>query len=456
MKYRCEYPLYAFYDHTGMARHLEKMAQKGWMLEKIHTNSLWRYRRIKPQTLHFAVTYFPHASDFDAAPGEDQQEFYDLCEAAGWQFVAQTFQIQVFCNAQKDPVPLDTDPKVQVENIHEAMCRNYMWGKILSFVISGGILLGLLSRLEHHPLKLLSTYLSIFLFLISILLALHQGLELAVYYRWHRKALRLAQEEHRFLKSPSLVGWGLLFYPAYGLAMVPLFFGSDRIYAFFILAFAVATLLCYRLAYALRDLMKRRGLKTGWNRGLTFLVTFLLVFGLQQIDDIGLNWVLELSQPKVEYTYEGEPYTAYCYDLPLTIGDLTGADDTRYSNYLNGQSTFLAGTLAADQHLRRDAPLESPQKMFYLLHRSSIPFVLADELRWYLDIKLPAVFSDLPEAEEAIDPAPFGAEEAWYRYHNGYEQYLLRFEDRILQLGYSWEPTEDQLKTSVETLLALK
>ena len=113
MKYRYEYPLYAFYDHTGMARHLEKMAQKGWMLEKIHTNSLWRYRRIKPQTLHFAVTYFPHASDFDAAPGDGQQEFYDLCEAAGWQFVAQTFQIQVFCNAQEDPVPLDTESHIK-------------------------------------------------------------------------------------------------------------------------------------------------------------------------------------------------------------------------------------------------------------------------------------------------------------------------------------------------------
>ena len=56
MKYRYEYPLYAFYDHTGMARHLEKMAQKGWMLDRIHTNGLWRYRRIEPQTLHFAVT----------------------------------------------------------------------------------------------------------------------------------------------------------------------------------------------------------------------------------------------------------------------------------------------------------------------------------------------------------------------------------------------------------------
>ena len=75
MKKRYEYPLYAFYDHTGMARHLEKMSEKGWMLERIYTNSFWRYRRCEPKRRHFAVTYFPTASDFDAAPGADQQEF---------------------------------------------------------------------------------------------------------------------------------------------------------------------------------------------------------------------------------------------------------------------------------------------------------------------------------------------------------------------------------------------
>ncbi len=31
-KYRIEH--FAFYDHSGIARHLERMAEKGWMLEK--------------------------------------------------------------------------------------------------------------------------------------------------------------------------------------------------------------------------------------------------------------------------------------------------------------------------------------------------------------------------------------------------------------------------------------
>ena len=47
-----------FYDPAGIARHLEKMAARGWMLESC-SNFTWRYRRISPAKLHFAVTYFP-------------------------------------------------------------------------------------------------------------------------------------------------------------------------------------------------------------------------------------------------------------------------------------------------------------------------------------------------------------------------------------------------------------
>ena len=46
----------SFYDHTGIAAHLEKMAAKGWMLDKIGAY-LWRYRRTEPKQLAFAVSY---------------------------------------------------------------------------------------------------------------------------------------------------------------------------------------------------------------------------------------------------------------------------------------------------------------------------------------------------------------------------------------------------------------
>lgn len=35
-----ELNLYAFYDHTGLERHLEKMATNGWMLESVGTYAL--------------------------------------------------------------------------------------------------------------------------------------------------------------------------------------------------------------------------------------------------------------------------------------------------------------------------------------------------------------------------------------------------------------------------------
>ena len=38
----------SFYDHTGFAAHMEKMAAEGWMLDKIGYY-LWHYRRMEPR-----------------------------------------------------------------------------------------------------------------------------------------------------------------------------------------------------------------------------------------------------------------------------------------------------------------------------------------------------------------------------------------------------------------------
>ena len=78
---------FAFFDHTGIQAHLENMAAQGWMVEQPGTY-LWRYRRIEPQTLRFAVTYFPAASEFDPDPTEGQQIYEDYCQAAGWHLAA--------------------------------------------------------------------------------------------------------------------------------------------------------------------------------------------------------------------------------------------------------------------------------------------------------------------------------------------------------------------------------
>ena len=70
-----------------------------------------------------------------------------------------------------------------------------------------------------------------------------------------------------------------------------------------------------------------------------------------------------------------------------------------------------------------------------------------------------SVDEDLPEEYRnyyaAADSAPWGAAEA-YRYysHDGspYNRFLLCYEDRIVTIWPSWEPTDEQMALVGETL----
>ena len=78
-----ELNLYAFYDHTGLERHLEKMAANGWMLESVGTYAL-RYRRCEPKKLRFAVVYYPKTDSFcPDEPNHEHLTFWDYCAGAG-------------------------------------------------------------------------------------------------------------------------------------------------------------------------------------------------------------------------------------------------------------------------------------------------------------------------------------------------------------------------------------
>ena len=95
-------------DSEAMARRLEKMAAKGWLLESV--DSMWRtYRRAEPSSVRYAVTYFPDASVFDGSPTGGQETYADYCAAAGWEFVSAYGPIQYFRSTRPDPVPIETD-----------------------------------------------------------------------------------------------------------------------------------------------------------------------------------------------------------------------------------------------------------------------------------------------------------------------------------------------------------
>lgn len=118
------------YDHTSIRKRLEKLAEEGWKLEKIGGTGGYKFRRIQPRNLRYSVVYFPNASEFDAELIAGQNEFIELCEQSGWEYIDSMGQMMVFCSEQTNPIPIETDAMLQVETVHKAMKKSFLPGSL--------------------------------------------------------------------------------------------------------------------------------------------------------------------------------------------------------------------------------------------------------------------------------------------------------------------------------------
>ncbi len=96
---------FSFYDHTGMEKHLEKMAQKGWMLEEL-TSLGWKYRAMEPKKLHFTVSFDTRASEFEPEPTEEQVTFQEFCAGTrGGSWLPPQDRCRFFTTRRRTPCP---------------------------------------------------------------------------------------------------------------------------------------------------------------------------------------------------------------------------------------------------------------------------------------------------------------------------------------------------------------
>ena len=225
-----ELNLYAFYDHTGLERHLEKMAANGWMLESVGTYAL-RYRRCEPKKLRFAVVYYPKTDSFcPDEPNHENLTFWDYCAGAGWQIVTQRDDTHIFYNEDLDAVPIETEAVVQVETMERAKK-----GYVLSNTITVACLLPTMlylqvSQLRRDPVAFLADGYDLTMMLMIFVMILLFGVELLGYRLWLRKAKRNARELGIFTPTHSSRWLSFLrsiwIFVFWALMVIPLLFRS--------------------------------------------------------------------------------------------------------------------------------------------------------------------------------------------------------------------------------------
>lgn len=460
---------FSFYDRTGLEEHLARMAAEGWLLDKIG-QFLWHYRRIEPKKLTFSVTYFPKASAFDPGPSEEQETFYDFCRHTGWVLAASSAQLQVFYNEGPDPVPIETDPALEVESIHRTMKRGFLPSQLMLLAVAVLDVGLLVWRLIDDPIGLLASPASVLTALCWVLVFVLTGVELGGYFWWHRKAVKAA-EQGEFLDSRShrklqigvlvLLGLGVVYY----MLSVALS-GSRMMMAVAVLMFCVYMPGLFLLVRGVMGWLKRKKVSAKVNRVVTIVsglvaaylfvggITFGVLFGSTH------GWFAE--QDEETYEYHGNTFTAAQDQLPLTVEDLLDVDYEGYSREHRGSESIFLAQYQGYQRPRFDAErYKEMPRLEYTVTVVKAPFLYGLCWEHLLLDRAERWNRDMPESDwyfyEPTDPAPWGAQEAYRwtsREYGPRNTFLLCWPDRFVEIefDYEWEVTPAQMAMVGEKL----
>ena len=445
---------FSFYDQTAITRHLEQMAKKGWLLEKTGS-ALWRYRAIAPQDLRFAVTYFPEASEFDPGPTEGQQVLADFAARDGWQYLTQWGQMQIFFTEREDAPPMETEPAIQVETIFRAMKKNLIPSHLVMLLLCLYQLGFDLVRFRQDTVDFLSTpYLLLSLPLWAMLL-LEECWEIFCCLRWYRRAKPMA-EDGVFLpvRTSQTLSILLLVSALLVIFSISLLSSTGRWAMVMWLGLMVLAIVA---SGWVKDKLKAIGASRAFTRTATILtatvVTVVFVFGLT----FGIIRGGFLGRKDAVGSYDMGGWTFEIYDdpMPLYVEDLTDTGDSLWSReQVRSNSTFLLSRREYRQDL-----VEGPKELRDLAYTIvDIRFpALEDTVRRSLlaerqdEIHGDYVFID---HYEPVDPAPWGAEEAWQLHWSDgvLNTWLVFWKGRAVEVKFYWPPTAEQIAIAAEKL----
>ena len=449
---------FSFYDDMGIERHLEKMAEKGWQLEKMGRFG-WMYRRAEPQKLTYAVTYFSEASQFNPYPTENQQTFYDYCRDAGWRFVAEWSQMQIFCADRENPTPIETDESVKLQAIHRAMKKNFLPSGAMIFVLSLFQIYLQLRGILDDPVYRLASGVSLFSAAMWVIVALSTLVELAGYVVWHhrsKKAIRMGGPCAPKSRVYQVVNFFLLGV----LAGLVLLFVTTLRYGWLGIFGMAGVFAIIALAWKIQDTLKA----SGASKGMNITVTLLSIVVLSVVLNVGITWAVFRGanagwfggKPVETYTTTvgGRAYSWDIYrdPLPLRLEDLQQVDYDYYSYRWTETESFLLAQYTG----RQDALPGVEPELRYSIVRVKWPALFELCLQEYLEMY--NYEWRAPEENHLFyrpTDDPLWQADAVYQLHDQNEalsEYVLCWGSSIVHISFDDIPTAQQIAVTVEKL----
>ena len=441
-----------YFDHTTMEQHFEKMAGKGWALDRM--GIFWHYHRIEPKPLHYAVGYFPGGGVY-APPTGEELTFEEYCEMAGWELAAEHGPMKIFCNERENPVPLETQADLQVENIRRGSRRIRIADGVVG-VIGWLIVIYFILSLYFDGVRTLSGGTGLTLTFMGLMLGIYGVVEFITYQRWYRKAKVNAQRDQSFTPTKG--------HPAASKIIIWLTIAAAIFYAstagkILVLLILVGYWIVYYLQDIIRNGMRDKGISTVVNIGINFGIAFFIFFFV-------INGYRHLLSSDAE-DYYGNYYENYYekngfhwdgQENPLTLQELAGPefDGQGYIDTQNIQSSVFLSRMEIEQFYDEVLSGAGGDPGYYL------EYVVAK-------VKLEPLYGFIRSSMERTygSGENWKSMDSWKKGEKGVLQirqtefsrkgqkiyrYLICMKDRIVKIDLSFAPDKVQQEKIVETL----
>ena len=200
---------FTLWQYPLLIAHLEQMAQKGWMLCQCDEAELV-YDKCQPQQVHFAATFFPAYDFLDPVPPPSLERLWDFCEMTGWQHVTDNAVMQIFYNTQPDPMPLETDAVLQLQNFDAVMklekVKNWKQSVIINgFYFAFLTVIFIAISAEQSLWRVIGNASPVMVLLVvkNFYSFISDGVKLLGYKKWYKAAKKSAEENNIFLPPQS-------------------------------------------------------------------------------------------------------------------------------------------------------------------------------------------------------------------------------------------------------------
>lgn len=458
------YELFQFYNSDGIEAHLTKMAERGWQLEKINP-FYWQYQKIEPQSLRYTVTYFSEASEFDSHLPANQEVFYDYCANAGWNFITQWAQMQIFCSAKRDPIAIATDEEIKLQAIHKAMKKNFLPGSFALIALALVQIFIRLYTLIDNPIYLLSNSMALSSALAWNILAIAFVIQLGGYFSWYKGSQKSIAQGGDCLRNAVLgsrVSFLILVLMFLALAMIMANVFSKQTSWVFFVGFLLITFASL-VVIGIKKSLKRAGV----SRKRSIAVTLLSCLALSFVFTLAFSWVIfrgldigllgdqPVEQKRVTFA-DGNTWTwdIHLDSLPLKVEDLQNVDYEYYSYQLQVQSSFLVAQYTASQRALPDK--KTTPTLEYEIVDVKWPILYHICLNDYLQPN--SWEKERPESERRvyrqIDDKNWQADAVYQIYVQNKPQskYLICWGNRIVEIQFDEIPTPEQIAIAAEKL----